>query len=91
MRRKHFTVGIDVYPCSLGLFQQFFKILQVMAADKDTRIVAHTEINFWYFRISVAACVGCIQQSHCGNSVFTCGQCKLNQFFHRNIIAGEFG
>lgn len=46
MRRKHFAVGIDVYPCSFGLFQQFFEILQVMAADKDTRIVAHTEINF---------------------------------------------
>ena len=39
---EHFTVSVNVYTCSFGLFQQFFEVFQIMAADKDTGIIADT-------------------------------------------------
>ena len=39
---EHFTLSVNVYTCSFGLFQQFFEVFQIMAADKDTGIIADT-------------------------------------------------
>ena len=90
MGRKHFAVSIDVYSRTFRLFQQFFEVFQVMPADKDTRIVAYTDIDFGNFGIAVTACIGSIQLCHGRHPMLTCLQCKLNQFFHSYVIAGQF-
>ena len=58
---KHFAVGIYIYSCTFGLFQQFFEVFQVVSADKNTRIVADADIYFGDFGISVAACIRFVQ------------------------------
>ena len=43
--RQHFAVGVYVDACAFGLLEEFFHILQVMAADQNSRIAAHADIS----------------------------------------------
>ncbi len=75
MCRKHFTVSIYVHAAILGLFQQFFQIMQVMSAYQNTGSGTSSDIytgNFW---IAITGSICFVEQSHCSNAYFTCSQC----------------
>ena len=53
-----------------SVLEQFFKILQIMSADENTRIFAHPDIDFGDFGIAVGGRIGFVEQCHGFDSAF---------------------
>ena len=86
--RQHLTMSIDVYASPFRLFQKFFHIFEVVAADKDSRIVSNTKVNFSHFRISIGRGICLIKKGHCINGKISCFHDKSHHFIHRQIFGG---
>ncbi|MBA7558248.1 hypothetical protein ES705_51044 [subsurface metagenome] len=54
-------MSVYINSTSFGLFQEFFHILQVMAADENCRITSDSNIYFGYLRIPITGSIGFIQ------------------------------
>ena len=91
MGRQHFAVGIDVHAGSGRLFEQFFKILQIMSADENTRIFAHPDIDFGDFGIAVGGRIGFVEQCHGFDSAFANVQNQRRKRVCIDIRAADFG
>ena len=64
MRRKHFSMGINMDPPSPALFQKLFKIKKIMSGNKDPRTCADISSHRSHFRRTESFRVGGIQQGH---------------------------
>ena len=84
--RQHFRVGVYIHAGALGLIQQHFQVLQVMAGNQDTRVIAYADIHGGDFRIAVSTGVGTIQQGHALYAVFTGFQGQGNQIIHGQAV-----
>ena len=78
---------IYIDPCSFGLGEQFFHVFQIMSADQNGRIVAHADVDAGYFRVTVAAGVGFIEQCHGFDPETSCFQDKSGELFGGKIFA----
>ena len=58
LTRQHLGMGVDVHSGSGSLFEQFFKVMEVMAGNKDSGVLAHADVDFGDLRVAVCACVG---------------------------------
>jgi len=68
---EHFSVGVDIYACSLGLDEQFLQVFQVMTADQNGWIISNSYVYFSKFWVSVSCGIGLIQKSHNIHTVFS--------------------
>ena len=82
MGRKHFTVGININACALGLLQKIFYILKIVTADKYARVLAYADIDLRKLWISIDFCIGFVEQCHDINTVFACCEHTIEQCFH---------
>ena len=64
-------MGVYIYASSLCLDQQHLKVAQVVAGNQNARALANTNVHTGYFRVTVSAGIGCIQQSHTLHTVFS--------------------
>ena len=62
--RQHFTVGVDVDAFTLGLLQQQFQIVEIVAGDDDERPLLHRQRDGGRRGRTVAFGVGLIQKRH---------------------------
>ena len=62
--REHLAVRVDVHAGSLGLDEQLFEVLQVVAADENGGVAPHSDVYFAYLRMAVGGGVGLVQQGH---------------------------
>jgi len=69
VRGQHFAVGVHVHAGALGLLEEFFHILQVVAGDQDAGVVPHAEIHFADLGIAVGRGVGLVEERHGGNGI----------------------
>ena len=84
---QHLTVGIHVYACTLCLLKQLLDVGQVMSADEDARLVAHTDVDVGGLRLAKTVGVGLVKQSHHVDSVFSSLQHQLEQL----LLCGGWG
>jgi hypothetical protein len=61
MGTEHFTMCIDKDSLSHGLFEQFFKILEIMTGHQDGLAFFMAQGNRCGYRMSVCFCIACIQ------------------------------
>ena len=55
---QHLAVGVYVDACVFALFKQLLDVIEIVAAHKDARAVAHTDVHLCDFRIAVSGGVG---------------------------------
>ncbi len=70
MCRQHLAVGVDVDVGILALLQQLLDVVQIVAADEDTRTVARPDVHFGDFGVAVGGGVGFVQKRHCLHAPF---------------------
>src|SRR6185436_16111359 len=51
--REHLAVRVDVHAGSLGLYQQLFKVLQIMTADENGGVFSHSNVYCGDLRVTV--------------------------------------
>ena len=61
VRRKHFSVRIDIYARSLGLSKQIFDVVKVVPTDEDSGILSHADVHPSHLRVSVSTRVSLVQ------------------------------
>ena len=88
MSRQHLAVRVDIHTRTLGLAQQFLQIVQIMSADQDTRILAHSDVHFRNLRMTVRFRMCPVEQCHHLYAHGTCFQCQCRQFGHGKIPHG---
>ncbi|KAF5031617.1 hypothetical protein DSECCO2_625860 [anaerobic digester metagenome] len=71
MSRQHFAVCVHIDAGSFSLLEQVFEVAQVVATDKDSRIVTGSNVHLSDFRIAIGARVGFVEQRHCFYTIFT--------------------
>ena len=91
MGREHLAVGINVYACTFRLFEQFFQVFQVMTADQDARVRTNADIDFRYFRITVALGIGFVEQGHSAYAVFSCFEYQLGELRNGEFLGRHIG
>ncbi len=62
--RKHFAVGIYVYPLAFRLLQDLLKVFQVMAGYEDRLALFCAEGYLCRYRVAVSICIRCIEDLH---------------------------
>lgn len=80
---------VHVHSRAFRLLKQFFEVFQVVPADEDTRIVAHSDVHFRNLRIAVCARVGGIEHSHRRYAVPSRFQRQPDKFLHADVRACE--
>ena len=88
MSRQHFAVRVDIHPRTLSLAQQFLQIVQIMPADQDTRVQAHSDAHFRNLRMTVRLRMRSVEQRHYLYAHSTRFQCQRRQFGHGKIPHG---
>ena len=64
MGRKHLAVGIDVDALALGLLQQLFQVVKIVAGDHDEWSLFHLEGHADGNRVAEGLSVGLVQHLH---------------------------
>ena len=88
MRRQHFAVRIDINARPGGLFQQFFHIFQVVAADQNARIFAHADFHLRRLRMPVGFGIRGIEQRHDFDAVLPAFQHKRDELVGGQVVVG---
>jgi len=91
LTRKHLGMGIDIDAFPSCLLKQFFKVFEVVSADKDARIVADTYIDLSYFGITVGSGIRAVKEFHRLHSSFADIQHERKQFIDTDIPTGCLG
>ena len=82
---KHFTMGVNINTCALGLLQKVFYILKIVTANQDTWLLTYTDIDLCKLWVSVDFRIGFVKQCHDINSEFACCEHTIEQCFHARI------
>lgn len=70
MGGQHFAMRIYIHPAIFGLLQQFFQIVQVVAAYQDTGACPYPDIHTGDFRMAITRRIRLVEQSHCPHTHF---------------------
>ncbi len=82
MGRKHLAVCINVYSCSLRLFQKKLQVAQIMSGNQDARIFPYADIDFCDLRIAICLRICFIKKSHAIHAVLSCFQRQRDKIVH---------
>ncbi len=61
---QHFAMGINIDPFAFGLFEQLFKVMEVMTADHYEGSFLYIHRDLRRYRIAEFAGVCAVQQGH---------------------------
>ena len=64
MAGQHLAVGVDVHALALGLLQELFQVVEVVAADDDEGALLHGEAYLCGDGGAVGLAVGPVQELH---------------------------
>ena len=89
MGRQHFAVCINVDAGSLGLFEQFFQILQIMAGNQNRLAFDRGDADRRRHGVAVSSGIRFIEQFHDPDVDFAAAQRHAQQRIHAEVRLGQ--
>ncbi len=87
--REHFAMGVYIDTRALSLLKKSLQVFQIVTADENSRVVAHTDTHFADLRMAVAGCIRFIKKRHSRDSGLACSHHEVDHFIRRQILGGR--